>query len=413
MRKVIVFILSLFFYSAFSQSTNQFHSYAFNASKKINTSQTNSFILKTHFASIGDTTVPEKRNLKERLDKFNEFMQWYLKYFPFPYASFSNETNILVGISKFNAFTLGKHHVIDSITQPSSASAFGYFTLNNQYKCVLETNLMFHKNKSQLKVTLGYTDYPMNFYGIGNYTSLDSQTTIVTTNYQINTYYLVKTYKKIYIGPSLDYYDFQKVQISGTPEEVERFKDETISGLGRQTGIGLKLLMEGRDNRLNAKHGLFTDMSYQLYRKKYGSDFNYDFFMADIRYYTPVYKRVVLAMQAHLESKVGDVPVQSLSMLGGDYTMRGTYRGRYRDNVSLDSQTEFRFPIYWIIGGVIFTGVGQVAPTYEQLSVRNTHFTYGAGLRLQMDSAHDVNLRFDYGRSNDESMFIVNISEAF
>jgi len=65
--------------------------------------------------------------------------------------------------------------VIDSITQPSSVSAFGYFTTNNQYKCILEANLMFHQNKTQWKTTLGYTEYPMEFFGYGNATNLSEK----------------------------------------------------------------------------------------------------------------------------------------------------------------------------------------------------------------------------------------------
>jgi len=113
------------------------------------------------------------------------------------------------------------------------------------------------------------------------------------------------------------------------------------------------------------------------------------------------------------ESRTGNVPLQSLSMIGGDYTMRGIYRGRFRDNVLVDGQMEVRFPIFWIFSGVVFNGIGEVAPSYEKLNSKGTHYTYGAGLRVQMDTKHDVNLRFDVGRSYERTIFVVNISEAF
>jgi outer membrane protein assembly factor BamA len=203
------------------------------------------------------------------------------------------------------------------------------------------------------------------------------------------------------------------VELQGDEENISKFKDLVVGNLGIQSGAGLKLLMEGRDNRLNAKHGLYTDISYQIYRKDLGGDYNYDLFQADVRYYTPLYRRIILATQVRTESRTGNAPLQSLSMIGGDYTMRGIYRGRFRDNVSVDGQMELRFPLFWIFSGVVFNGIGEVAPSYEKLSTKGMHYTYGAGLRVQMDSKHDVNLRFDVGRSYERTIFVVNISEAF
>jgi outer membrane translocation and assembly module TamA len=171
--------------------------------------------------------------------------------------------------------------------------------------------------------------------------------------------------------------------------------------------------MEGRDNRLNAKNGFYVDASYQLFREALGSEFNFDFFQADVRYYVTPFKKLTIATQIRTEAKSGDVPVQTLSQLGGDYAMRGTYRGRYRDLVALDTQLELRFPLFWIFGATVFNSLGQVAPAFNKLSFDGFHYNYGLGLRLKVDSVHDVNLRFDYGISSDQTYFIINFSEAF
>ena len=118
-------------------------------------------------------------------------------------------------------------------------------------------------------------------------------------------------------------------------------------------------------------------------------------------------------MQARMEYKNGDIPVQSLALLGGDYSMRGIYLGRFRDKTLVDTQVELRFPIFWIIGGVVFGGLGQVSPALNQLNLNSFHYTYGLGLRLKVDSAHDVNMRFDLGFSKDQTIFIMQFSEAF
>lgn len=361
----------------------------------------------------GEDSISKKHNVKQKMEESAALVQWYLKYFPYPYASFSNETNWLFGLGKYNAFILGKNGMKDSITQPSSINTFLYATLNNQYKIQTEANLMFHQNKYNWKTTLAYIDYPLEFFGVGNDTKLYNQKTLVTTDWQASSYFLFKTWKQWYIGPTYDIYYYQKVELAEDENVAPGYNLSSDHLLGTQSGLGIKLLMEGRDNRLNARKGYYTEITYQAFRKSLGSEFDYDFFYADFRYYTPLYKKISLASQIHTESKIGDVPVQSLSLLGGDYFMRGTYRGRYRDKVLMDAQIELRFPIYWIISGVVFNSIGQVAPTYKKLGIDAFHYNYGAGLRLQMDAENDVNIRFDVGRSNDQTIFIINVQEAF
>jgi outer membrane protein assembly factor BamA len=211
----------------------------------------------------------------------------------------------------------------------------------------------------------------------------------------------------------VDYHYFYEVELDNSSSGNDAEPEDFSENLGLQSGLGIKISMEGRDNRLNAKHGFFIDAGFQVFDKFLGGDFNFKYVQADLRYYFTPLKKLTIATQARTESKQGNVPVQSLAFLGGDYTMRGIYLGRYRDKVSIDSQVELRFPIFWILGGTVFGGAGQVAPEYGQMSWDSFHYCYGTGLRLKVDSKHDINLRFDMGFSADQNIFIMNFSEAF
>ncbi|AYB35261.1 BamA/TamA family outer membrane protein [Chryseolinea soli] len=351
-------------------------------------------------------------NTMKMLNKANAFMQWYMVYFPMPFGSYSKETNWLFGLSKYNAFTVKPKNTIDSVTQASSISALAYYTLNTQYKMVLESNIMQHNNKAIWKTDILYTYYPLLFYGVGNDTDLENESTLNTTNVQCYSYYLFKVYKKWYLGPVFDYLNYYQVNLidgSSTDQQGTTLTEYQ----GRQTGLGIKLSMEGRNNRLNAKSGVYVDAGFTRYSTALGGRFNYSYFQFDVRYYHTFRKKLTVATQLRTESKRGDVPVQSLAFLGGDYFMRGTYLGRYRDHVALDSQVELRFPIFWIIGGTLFGGLGQVAPAYSKINIGSFHETHGFGLRLQVDRAHDINLRLDISFSKDQSIIIMNFAEAF
>lgn len=99
--------------------------------------------------------------------------------------------------------------------------------------------------------------------------------------------------------------------------------------------------------------------------------------------------------------------------MGGDNRMRGIYLGRYRDHTILDSQVELRFPLVWILGGVVFGGLGEVAPDYGSYTFDGIHWAAGGGLRLMVDSKNKSSLRFDVGASKDRVLFFFTFLEAF
>ncbi len=360
-------------------------------------------------------SIPESQSKStiDKLNKINNAVEWYMKYFPVPYVSYSSETNLLFGVSKYNAFTLNKGDKSDSITQPSSINAFGYFTLNSQQKIALESNLMFKNNKALWTMNFYLTNYPLQYYGVGNNTKTEDKRTLITSDWQISTSYLFKTWRKWYVGPSFDFYDYYKVELDEGEQKLPTDSVNLQNNMGNQGALGIKVQMEGRDNRLNAKSGLYFEAGYHIFRKAIGSEFKYNYFHGDIRYYVTPFRKITIATQLKTESKQGDVPVQSLAFLGGDYSTRGTYFGRYRDKVSLLTELELRFPVYWIFGGTVFNSIGQVAPSYSKLAFKNFHYNYGFGLRVKVDSKNNVNLRFDYAISSDQQFFIINFAEAF
>jgi hypothetical protein len=361
-----------------------------------------------------DTIPTDTTKNMSSMQRINAFMQWYMLYFPVPFGSYSKETNLLFGLSKYNAFTLGRGADRDSLTQASSISAFGYYTLNTQYKMVLESNMMLPRNKAIWKTDLIYVFYPLQYFGTGNDTDINNLNTLNTTNFQFYTFYLFRVWRKWYVGPVVDFTKYSTVDLIAG-DDSSRPGVRVSEALGRQSGAGIKITREGRDNRLNARYGTYFDASLQFYNKAMGSNFNYNYFSLDFRHYYTFtnLKSITLASQIRTESKNGNVPIQSLALLGGDYFMRGTYLGRYRDKVVLDTQAELRFPLYWIFGGVIFGGLGQVAPNYGKIGLNRMHGSYGMGVRVQVDNVHRVNLRLDMGFSKDQSIFIMNFSEAF
>ena len=109
----------------------------------------------------------------------------------------------------------------------------------------------------------------------------------------------------------------------------------------------------------------------------------------------------------------GDPPFYRLPNIGGISVLRGLYDGRFRDKTMAAVQAEYRFPIWKIVGGAVFAGVGEVAERPADLSLADLKLAGGLGLRVTLDPKERINLRIDLGFSHYGIFPIVVITEAF
>ena len=116
----------------------------------------------------------------------------------------------------------------------------------------------------------------------------------------------------------------------------------------------------------------------------------------------------VLAVQGYMNVINGEPPFYMLSLLGGQYLMRGYYEGRYRDKNMLAVQMEYRLPRWKRIGAT-----GFVAPATSNFALKNLKPSAGLGLRYLLVPVEKINLRLDLGWGKDSSGFYLAMAEAF
>jgi len=351
------------------------------------------------------TITPQKE------DKVAKIIEKVFKYAPLPFAGYSTETSTVFGITKYNGFKIKSSILPDSLIQPSSVLLYGYYTMNKQYKVYANIDLMHGDNKFNSKFEFLLLDYPSLYFGIGNNTSEDDEVLIDFKNIMVSPSFDYNFYEKMYIGGKYTFNNFINVK---PVEDDSLIRDKNITdNEGIQSGLGLRFIREKRDNRIRARNGSYIFASFDVYSHILGSEHNYTSFLMDLRkYYTPI-PQLTIAGQFYTEIKGGDVPIQSMAVLGGTERMRGIYENRYRDKTVSMAQIEFRFPIIWIVSGTAFTGIGQVAPSYGDFKMDGFKYGYGAGLRLLIDEATSSVLRFDISfREGGHSIFI-GFNEAF
>ena len=342
-------------------------------------------------------------------DKTQNFIEKAFKYFPLPFGGYATETSWVLGITKYNAWKFKSTTLADSLIQPSSILAYAYFTGENQYKFNLAIDLVHHSNKYNSKLDFIFLDYPSLYFGLGNQNERDSGYLVDYKNLMISPTFYYNIYEKIYVGAKYTFNNFIDVK-----NLISRSDDSLIQlNEGIQSGLGIHLYREVRDNRISAKKGSYLNVGYDYFGKYLGSNFDYGAFILDYRkFYTPI-PQLTLAGQFYSELTHGDIPIQSMPVIGGAYMMRGIYENRYRDKQMLMGQLEARFPIFWIIRGAAFTGFGQVAPKVSSLRLDGFHIAYGAGIRILIDEATSSVLRFDLSFNKDGHSLFIGFNEAF
>jgi len=78
------------------------------------------------------------------------------------------------------------------------------------------------------------------------------------------------------------------------------------------------------------------------------------------------------------------------------------------------AQAEYRFPVWWRIGGAAFAGAGDVAGKVRELRADRIKWSVGCGVRFTFDARERINARLDVGigRGDNAGLYAM-VLEAF
>src|SRR5262249_51727112 len=144
------------------------------------------------------------------------------------------------------------------------------------------------------------------------------------------------------------------------------------------------LKRDTRDDAMGPHHGSLTQASAVFSRRGAGSDYGFDVYEVDQRTYVALGARTVLALEGYGRLGRGDVPLDELSALGGSSRLRGYFEGRFRDNLYLTAQLEWRIRVVWRLSAAPFAAAGNVFPGLGAVTVTGLKAAGGLGLRVNL-----------------------------
>jgi len=337
-------------------------------------------------------------------DKWNDFvdkvMQWPVIGVVYP--TYSPETNWSFGGGIQACFNMPEEET------PSHIKFTGCYTLNRQWQ-IYTTGTMYMAGKVPWLLYFGlrYRDYPDVYFDWVNDqcygTNYSSQRGDITLQP------LIRLPNNWAVGPMSDFI-LERTNLSSV-DTLYHGSDRVL-----MWSLGMAAQYDSRDYTQYATKGMAFTISGLYYEPKLGADYRAWDIEADFRHYLTLWqpttyknefervnRSLIFSYQLHAEAVLSDQPIAAMPFqikptLGGDELLRGVRSNMYRDNVLWAVQTELRFPIYSILRGTVFAGVGDVYNT-DAWRWTAPKVGYGLGLRVAINRAH-VNVRFDIARNN-------------
>lgn len=356
---------------------------------------------------VGEDSV-QAEGLHERLfSTVDEVLDWMStdSWSFIPAVTYSPETSLGLGVAAIKVFRSEKSQPQN--LRPSSMPVSFIYTLNKQAILEADLDLWKNYNKDYISASLELAKYPFKFYGIGNDMPSSQEEGYASRYFYLKFSYFRKLVPHLYAGP---WAEFRLENVYET-SEGGMLAGGTVPGSAksRVSGLGLRVNYDSRDDIFQPQSGSYHQLSWITYQNAFGSEFAFNRYEIDLRKYFSIWNNKVLAVQGYWSFIGGTAPFQQLSLLGGSRRMRGFLEGRYRDNLAMVYQTEFRLPVYKNLGMVFFGSTGQAADQFDQYDFDRFHYGGGFGFRYKLLD-EGINIRIDFG-FGDQSAFYFGLNE--
>lgn len=245
------------------------------------------------------------------------------------------------------------------------------------------------------------------FYGLGNEASQSAEDQFDVNFYRVSTSVWGKLPENFRVGwlfhasgyaPDEDTYD----QFGPLNPLFPGQRPTGFTG-GRLLGMGGGIAFDSRDNEFFPNQGYLVEARILRFDEGIGSEFSYTRYNIDTRaFFTPKLVGHVFAFRALLMGTAwGDVPFFAAPALGGSGVGRGFISGRFRDEVAVAVQSEYRFSIYGRISAAVYADFIQVAPDLSEIRFEEFHLSGGAALGYLIPPGKVLLVRFELAGSED------------
>ena len=177
--------------------------------------------------------------------------------------------------------------------------------------------------------------------------------------------------------------------------------------------LGWIIRLDSRNNLFDPSSGYFAQTKIQLGKEIEAKDLTFFQFKGRLQFIFSLIGKERWFIQwatgwTFYNSRYSkELPYTFQYKLGGIDYLRGYLKDRWHSGHYYLMQLEWRYPLLKIAQPVIFTDIGQTDIFKPPL------ITYGAGVRIGLPPSYEQKIRIEYGRSKDQSNFIISFAHPY
>jgi hypothetical protein len=296
------------------------------------------------------------------------------------------------------------------------------YTQNKQFTLPVQTSIWSKDNRYNFIGDYRFYKYPQSTYGLGSNANIKDEDPMDYSYFQFYEGVLRHITGNFYAGFGYildDHWNVSdKGNLNGTVSDYAVYGKTTHS---IASGFTFNMLLDSRDNAINATKGSYISVQYRDNYKFAGSTGDWRSLIVDVRKYYkfPEGSDNVLALWSYdwliLSGKPAYLDLPSTQWDYNSATGRGYIQGRFRGAQMVYFEGEYRFRLTedGLLGGVVFLN-GESFSAAPGTKLQSVQPGYGPGLRIKLNKTSNTNITIDYGfgREGSRGLFI-DVGEAF
>ncbi len=262
---------------------------------------------------------------------------------------------------------------------------------------------------------IAFQNYQRYYYGIGREARKEDETEFTLEYFEARLPLLYQVRDRLFAGFAFNFENFALTEVGNAGilrRDLPNLKGRDGS---RLYTTNLLLRWDTRDSKSDPSFGTLVEGSQEYSRKLIGSESDFNRSTLEIRQFFPLFSRrsQVLGLKVFMDYKSGSVPFYHLPELGGVFFNRGLIEGRFRDNLALTGNAEYRFKIYQRLHWAFFVDAGNVYRDFAFATFHRTKITGGTGMRYYVPPGNLLLARVDGGYSTEGFLVYLTFDHPF
>jgi endonuclease/exonuclease/phosphatase family metal-dependent hydrolase len=328
---------------------------------------------------------------------------------PLPIASYDTDTGIGYGAKAFLLNQLGLNESFDCVFFNSTEGERWYRLVFSLPDFELRQGKVF---PIAYDLLVDYDKWIKNsFFGIGNGSRFTDREYYTREPLEISLA-VSRGFSSFFVGQGgIRFKSVRNFNFTDTSTLVHLAPHASVSTATYQS-LFISARYDSRNSYVNPTLGSVVQCDAERTFHTSPGNFQFTRLSLSLQNYSIVfYPTTVLALRWVAQGIIGEnLPVQVMSTVGGNNTLRGSPQDRYLDKISAVVNAEVRFPLYWRFGGVVGLDAGKVWQKLGKVDLVRWATNPSAGLRLHMQT---FVVRLDVGFGKETTGVYFNFGQIF